>query len=317
MNRKIVTRNRFNSKQRELPQFVSTAPRFYAGGLPAAHEKSDASLRNVMACNLDYPDGERALARSSVDNMTSEQIFDDVTVLEESLDYASLGSFQIDTEIGRCTGSSRDFISPSLQMTLSDVGWESFFSQDGYDDDAPSVCFENISRKIGFPPMRECKAKSGCKHVIYDGGANEKRRIANTTQSTSTLCDGMKTLSDTSQSPHEHSEKCDKKKGDIKTNKRRTRKYLRPRRSRYCHLCARHERNVKMVGCTNITKSICQKSVCVKCIELYQLDASEKNWKCPHCQQNCPTRAKCFSYDRQTAERREQTRRARFLAATD
>lgn len=93
---------------------------------------------------------------------------------------------------------------------------------------------------------------------------------------------------------------------------RRTRRYSSARSSRYCHLCARHEKSVPMVGCSNVKQNICQKSVCVKCIERYGLSSSEQNWVCPHCQGKCPPRAKCFAYDRQTAQRRERTIRTRL-----
>lgn len=93
----------------------------------------------------------------------------------------------------------------------------------------------------------------------------------------------------------------------IRKGGRRTRRYSSARSSRYCHLCARHEKSVPMVGCSNVQRNICQKSVCVKCIERYGLSSSEQNWVCPHCQGKCPPRAKCFAYDRQTAQRRERT----------
>lgn len=94
-------------------------------------------------------------------------------------------------------------------------------------------------------------------------------------------------------------------------SKRQSRRYAAPKRSRYCHLCARHEKTVEMVGCGNIKHGTCQKSICVKCIKTYNLQANCTDWECPHCQNKCPSRAKCFSYDRQTAQRREKLKRAK------
>lgn len=94
---------------------------------------------------------------------------------------------------------------------------------------------------------------------------------------------------------------------------RRARRYSSPRSSRYCHLCARHQKSVKMVGCSNVEQNICQKSVCVKCIERYKLSRNTaSHWICPHCENKCPPRAKCFAYDRQTAQRRQRTIQARI-----
>lgn len=103
--------------------------------------------------------------------------------------------------------------------------------------------------------------------------------------------------------------------GIIKTKQRR--RYAKPKSSKYCHLCARHERAVTMYPCGNVDLGICQKSVCAKCFETHGLDmnaaraprvASSPRWTCPHCQGCCPTKAKCHSYDRQTERRRLKTR---------
>lgn len=90
------------------------------------------------------------------------------------------------------------------------------------------------------------------------------------------------------------------------------RRYSAPKSSRYCHLCARHQRCVEMVPCSNIELGLCQKSVCRKCIKLYELQVDGPSWSCPHCQNKCPKRAKCFAYDRQTARRREKTLKAKM-----
>lgn len=104
---------------------------------------------------------------------------------------------------------------------------------------------------------------------------------------------------------------------DKSKSKRQSRRYAAPRRSRYCHLCARHEKTVEMVGCGNINHGTCQKSICVKCIKTYNLQTNCADWECPHCQNKCPSRAKCFSYDRQTAQRREKMKRAKSLVGNE
>lgn len=138
------------------------------------------------------------------------------------------------------------------------------------------------------------------------------------------------------------------------TQPKQRRRYNQPRSSKYCHLCARHERAVVMVACGNLYRGLCQKSVCRKCFATYGLDweaarasiafatsnsASEttapndedcslsdvvsdadsasvtpKPWLCPHCVGTCPKRAKCFAYDRQTIRRRVKTQEARLNA---
>jgi hypothetical protein len=126
------------------------------------------------------------------------------------------------------------------------------------------------------------------------------------------------------------------------------RHYRHARSSKYCHLCARHERIVEMVSCGNLGAGLCQKSVCRKCFASYNLDweaaracalrlwqsrescATVANpgpsdgerggdyippnelWLCPHCQNACPARAKCYAYNRQTVQRRVRTQQARM-----
>lgn len=111
--------------------------------------------------------------------------------------------------------------------------------------------------------------------------------------------------------------------GSVVKHKQR-RRYAKPKSSKYCHLCARHVRAVRMYPCGNLELGICQKSVCGKCFETYNLDlaAAERPrtpgcpaWTCPHCQNACPEKAKCHSYDRQTERRRMKTREAKLRLA--
>eukprot|EP00737_Agarophyton_chilense_P003216 gb/GEZJ01003736.1/.p1 GENE.gb/GEZJ01003736.1/~~gb/GEZJ01003736.1/.p1 ORF type:complete len:366 (+),score=31.89 gb/GEZJ01003736.1/:91-1098(+) len=93
---------------------------------------------------------------------------------------------------------------------------------------------------------------------------------------------------------------------------KQTRRYTVPKSSRYCHLCARHQRSVSMIPCGNVSFGLCQKSVCSKCIVAYELNVHVPQWSCPHCCNSCPKRAKCFSYDRQTARRRANSLKAKL-----
>lgn len=135
------------------------------------------------------------------------------------------------------------------------------------------------------------------------------------------------------------------------------RRYNQPRSSKYCHLCARHQRAVEMLPCGNLQRGLCQKSVCRKCFTSYKLDwdlasktsaclsscpsapLSEKEpvsdgdytskdeglslstgsvlWLCPHCENTCPKRAKCYAYDRQTVRRRAKTQELRQREAEE
>jgi hypothetical protein len=134
------------------------------------------------------------------------------------------------------------------------------------------------------------------------------------------------------------------------------RHYRQARSSKYCHLCARHERIVEMVSCGNLSTGLCQKSVCRKCFSSYGLDweaarmcalhlwqnnpsfdqrggtevvvadggrqcnssgSPDELWLCPHCLNTCPSRAKCYAYNRQTVQRRARTQQARMLEGSE
>lgn len=53
----------------------------------------------------------------------------------------------------------------------------------------------------------------------------------------------------------------------------------------------------------------------MKCIQNYGLTFEGANWTCPHCQDRCPSRAKCYAYDRQTLRRREKTMQAKITGS--
>ena len=86
--------------------------------------------------------------------------------------------------------------------------------------------------------------------------------------------------------------------------KRRAAKFEKPRASRFCHVCSRTPKSVRLVTCANIQTGTCRKVVCIKCFETYNLgdfEAVEKGtqeWPCTHCTNQCPERAQCKTYQR-------------------
>lgn len=86
---------------------------------------------------------------------------------------------------------------------------------------------------------------------------------------------------------------------------RRAAKFDKPVPSRFCHVCSRTPKNVRLVVCSKIKEGTCRKVICEKCFEEYKYgdfdlalhtDASE--WICPHCSHTCPERAQCRTYQR-------------------
>lgn len=102
----------------------------------------------------------------------------------------------------------------------------------------------------------------------------------------------------------EHSQIAIKQKCSGRRMQRRWYKFAKP--SKYCHICARHSRVAKMLPCHNVQENICQKSVCVKCIAQYSLSGESEPWLCPHCKNQCPVRAKCYTYNRHSLRRQQR-----------
>lgn len=87
--------------------------------------------------------------------------------------------------------------------------------------------------------------------------------------------------------------------------KRRAARFENPVPSRFCHVCSRTPKNVRLVACCNISKGTCRKVICEKCFAEYQygdltaaLDTAHSSWCCPHCAGGCPDRAQCRTYQR-------------------
>uniref|UniRef100_A0A7S0ZHB6 Zinc-finger domain-containing protein n=1 Tax=Timspurckia oligopyrenoides TaxID=708627 RepID=A0A7S0ZHB6_9RHOD len=71
--------------------------------------------------------------------------------------------------------------------------------------------------------------------------------------------------------------------------------------SRYCHLCGRSSGHITLKVCDNFSQGTCRKAVCTDCIDnkldSAQIQSKLPNWTCPHCQNMCPERARCHSYN--------------------
>lgn len=87
--------------------------------------------------------------------------------------------------------------------------------------------------------------------------------------------------------------------------KRRAAKFDRPVPSRFCHVCSRTPKSVRLAVCSKIKYGTCRKVICEKCFQLYgygDFDAAKKtnetDWLCPHCKGKCPPRAQCRTYQR-------------------
>lgn len=276
------------------------------------------------------------LTYPSVSYVTNDQVCDDLNVLDTSFDYANINSMKVHSNNNVAHFSTRESYEEPPQTCASIVlEIDEILGKDTpFEEGSPSLQLFEPGHCHKFPASGgvarnhefELKkwnsdllaGKNYLKVTETNGGTCRDQSVetseSSASQSERTCGSGSEKLIEKCQLPFESQWKNGVKLGRVGKITRQTRRYAKPRRSRYCHLCARHERSVKMVGCTNIKERICQKSVCVKCIELYQLDATVVDWKCPHCERNCPKRAKCVSYNRQTAERRERSQLAKCSA---
>ncbi|CDF32941.1 unnamed protein product [Chondrus crispus] len=79
--------------------------------------------------------------------------------------------------------------------------------------------------------------------------------------------------------------------------------------SNYCHVCGRNSR-IEFAVCANTKVGLCRKVVCDKCLLLYERESFEISkdprvkWKCTHCRNCCPPRARCKQYTRNNHRRR-------------
>lgn len=87
--------------------------------------------------------------------------------------------------------------------------------------------------------------------------------------------------------------------------KRRAAKFEKAIPSRFCHICSRTPKRVRLAVCSKIKSGTCRKVICEKCFVKYGYgdfeDAQKTNeteWLCPHCSGACPARAQCRTYQR-------------------
>lgn len=90
--------------------------------------------------------------------------------------------------------------------------------------------------------------------------------------------------------------------------------------SNYCHVCGRNSR-IEFAVCANTKVGLCRKVVCDKCLLLYERESFETSkdprvqWKCTHCRNVCPSRARCKQYTRNNHRRRARKAEAALTEA--
>lgn len=90
--------------------------------------------------------------------------------------------------------------------------------------------------------------------------------------------------------------------------------------SNYCHICGRNSR-IEFGHCQNVKRGLCRKVICEKCLILYEPKsltialANDGDWRCTHCRDECPDRARCKQYTRNNQKRREKKAREKELRA--
>jgi len=84
--------------------------------------------------------------------------------------------------------------------------------------------------------------------------------------------------------------------------------------SRYCHVCVRPGKRFGFVKCAkNVLDGSCRKIVCSKCFEdngrNFHSASAHPRWVCWHCNNICPPRASCTTYNRTNKRRVPKTSR--------
>mmetsp|Transcript_39021 Transcript_39021/g.154556 ORF Transcript_39021/g.154556 Transcript_39021/m.154556 type:complete len:171 (-) Transcript_39021:1537-2049(-) len=98
--------------------------------------------------------------------------------------------------------------------------------------------------------------------------------------------------------------------GDVRPAPRRQKrkKYNDRTPSNHCHICSRSSGAVKMAVCANMHVGFCRKVICKLCCDTFNLGVEKydnnQNWLCTHCQGTCPSRARCFTYNKTNGGRR-------------
>lgn len=86
--------------------------------------------------------------------------------------------------------------------------------------------------------------------------------------------------------------------------KRRAARFDKPVASRFCHVCSRTPKRVRLAVCSKIRKGTCRKVICERCFGLYKYGNFEQayeqpsSWICTHCTGQCPPKAQCRTYQR-------------------
>mmetsp|Transcript_6090 Transcript_6090/g.10959 ORF Transcript_6090/g.10959 Transcript_6090/m.10959 type:complete len:416 (-) Transcript_6090:103-1350(-) len=83
--------------------------------------------------------------------------------------------------------------------------------------------------------------------------------------------------------------------------------YVGAKASQFCHVCRRSSK-AQFASCKNLVDGSCRKVVCNRCFVRYGWNWDEylknsSDWVCPHCKDQCPTKASCHLYSRINATR--------------
>lgn len=159
----------------------------------------------------------------------------------------------------------------------------------------------NYTNRSGENPSRSAQrratARNGRKSVRKGISKREAAKAA--TVAAKALKDEIAFLANTKQITDEELLQLKPKK------KRRSAKFENPIPSRFCHVCSRTPKNIRIAVCSQIREGTCRKVVCEKCFLDYQfgtfdhaLNLRTSNWICPHCLEECPPRAQCSTYGR-------------------
>mmetsp|Transcript_15478 Transcript_15478/g.41562 ORF Transcript_15478/g.41562 Transcript_15478/m.41562 type:complete len:347 (+) Transcript_15478:153-1193(+) len=78
--------------------------------------------------------------------------------------------------------------------------------------------------------------------------------------------------------------------------------------SKYCHVCARTGPRIRYVTCAALAQDgSCRKVVCERCCDVHGWNFTDilanADWRCPHCEGQCPPKARCHVYHVVNAKR--------------
>lgn len=110
----------------------------------------------------------------------------------------------------------------------------------------------------------------------------------------------------------------------VMKQKKKTYKDAKP--SNFCHICGRKAWLTQVAICGNLISRDCRKVICRQCFGKYGFDQGvlvrgagmgngyvEKDWKCPHCRDDCPSGSQCSTYKVTNYKRHVRLKETRLL----